>query len=420
MATQDIGSFADTVGDFKDESVIAADKGAEEKAAQEAAAAKAAGDSQAASAKAAQEAENKAASAAAEKAKAAASTNANPNLAEKPEEKPAVEDDEKKPEGVTEKAWLSFKSKDAARKQAIKERDEAKQEAAAIRAELAESGKTKAERDELRKELESVKAKIGEQEQELNLSRIEGTAKFKSGVTAPRARITASLEEIAKRYDIPVKTFTDAIQESDPAKRADLITEAIADLKVSDQLKIGRAEESWQDTEALANEMRGNAASQLAEQEKHQKAQQDADFATVKKDYDSSFNQEFEKALNATPYVKKVSAQGLEGDALAQATGWNKMLDSLATDGLSLDPNAIDVADLAKMKVAEKMLPLVLDSLKHFDAELKKARAALAESEKRNKDYRSSAIGAGSGGAGGNGSSKSGAGLFADVVTGRE
>ena len=140
----------------------------------------------------------------------------------------------------------------------------------------------------------------------------------------------------------------------------------------------------------------------------------------MKRDYDTSFSQEFEKALTATPYVKKVSIQGLEGAALAQANGWNKLLDSLAQDGLSLNPNAIDVADLAKMKTAEKMLPLVLDSLEHFDAELKKARAELEAEKKRNKDYRSSAIGAGSGGGGGNGSSKSGAGLFADVVTARE
>lgn len=391
MSTQTIGSFADKIGakvsgetDAADASKAAADQAAADKAASDSAAsAKAAADSKsAADAKAASEAADKA------KGEKSASTS-NPNLsAETVASKEAVaEDEDKKPEGVTEKAWISWKGKEAARKQAIKERDEAKQEAVSIRAELAESGKTKAERDALKKELDETKAKIGEYEQEISITRVEATAKFKEQVTAPQTKIKAAVDEIAKRYDIPAKTLMDAIQEPDAAKRSEALSDAIEDLKLADQLKVGQAEERWQETLDRAASFKTDAGKQLEEIERQKSAEDSQRSDSVKKDYVSSFRTAWENALQATPYVKKVDG----------AEAWNKHLDAIGEEGAMIDPNDLPVEELAKYKASDLMLPKLLESLTFKDSELKRVTAELAIEKKRLADYKANAMGAGAG-----------------------
>lgn len=412
MSTGTIGSFADKIGgkvsgetDGVDAAKLAADQAAADKAASESASsAKAAADAKTS-------ADAKSAAEAAEKAKAdkSASTS-NPNLSADTtvaKEPTASEEEDKKPEGVTEKAWISWKGKEAARKQAIKERDEAKKEAESIRAELAESGKTKDERDALKKELEETKAKIGEYEQEISITRVEATAKFKEQVTAPQTKIKATVEEIAKRYEIPAKTLMDAIQEPDAAKRAEALSDAIEDLKLADQLKIGQAEERWQETLDKAASFKTDAGKQLEEIERQKTAEDSQRTDSVKKDYHSAFRTAWENALQTTPKVKKVDG----------ADAWNKHLDAIGEEGTSIDPNDLPVEDLAKFVSSHLVLPKVLESLNHLDAENKRLTAELAAEKKRIADYKANAIGAGSGNNGGeNGSSGTGKKSFADSI----
>lgn len=412
MSTGTIGSFADKIGgkvsgetDAADAAKLAADQVAADKAASDSAAsAKAAAD-----AKTSADAKSAAEAAEREKVDKSASTS-NPNLSAETtasKEPSASEDEDKKPEGVTEKAWISWKGKEAARKQAIKERDEAKKEAESIRAELAESGKTKAERDALKKELEETKAKIGEYEQEISITRVEATAKFKDQVTAPQTKIKATVDEIAKRYDISAKTLMDAIQEPDAAKRAEALSDAIEDLKLADQLKIGQAEERWQETLDRAASFKTDAGKQLKEIERQKSTEDSNRTASVKKDYVSSFRTAWENALQATPYVKKVDG----------AEAWNKHLDTIGDEGATIDPNDLPVEELAKYKASDLMLPKLLESLTFKDAEVKRLTAELAAEKKRLADYKASAIGAGSGNNGSeNGSSGTGKRSFAESI----
>lgn len=388
MDTQ-IGSFASATGDLSNTAVlepekkeIVIDKGAEEA-------------SRIAAEKSAAEAASKAANDEASK-KAAADATANPNLAEKEEKPVLVETEEKKPKGMTDEAWVSWKSIRA-------EAKTAKADAAAARAELEENKKRLGEIDkhskeaeELRKDNAALKKNIEDYESEISVVRVEKTAKFKSEVTAPQARISALMAEISKRYDIPEKTLMEAIQEPDAAKRSDLVTEAIADLKLPDQHKVVQAEERWQELQEKAAGFRTDAAKQLEEIDREAKGNEEAMRVGVKKDYDSAFQSEWDKALTLTPKVKKVDG----------AEGWNKHLDSIAQEGVSLDPNDVPVEMLAKLKASELLLPKVIESLNHLDTENKRLKEELAAEKKRNTEYRSTELKAGAGGNGDGGDHK--------------
>lgn len=342
----------------------------------------------------------------AEKAKKeSAASLANPNLVEKEEKPVVVETEEKKPKGMTDEAWVSWKNIRA-------EAKTAKADAAAARAELEENKKRLGEIDrhskeaeELRKDNEALKKSIADYESEISVVRVEKTAKYKNEVTAPQARISSQMAEMAKRYDIPEKTLMEAIQEPDAAKRSDLITEAIADFKLPDQHKVVQAEERWQELQEKAAGFRTDAAKQLEEIERESKGNEEAQRVGIKKGYDSAFQAEWEKALTLTPKVKKVDG----------AEGWNKHLDSIAQEGMALDPNDVPVETLAKLNASALLLPKVIESLTHLDSEVVRLKGELAAEKHRNKEYRSTELKAGAGGSGESGEGK-GASSFAEAV----
>lgn len=383
----EIGSFASSTGNLEtavlepEKKEIVIDNGAEE-------ASRIAAEKTALDKKTADESD--------EKAKKDASS-ANPNLAEEKEEKPAVvETEEKKPKGMTDEGWTSWKNLRASEKAAKAEAATARAELEENKKRLGEIDKHSKEAEDLRKDNEALKKSITDYEGVLSIHKVESSAKYKTKVTDPRKEITATVEEISKRYDLPPGPLIEAIKEKDREKRKTALLDLISDFDELDKIDINQSVKDWIKTEHDSQELLADASKQAEEIDREAKGNQEAMRVGVKKEYDTAFQSEWEKALLLTPKVKKV----------AGSDGWNKHLDSIAQEGVSLDPNDIPVEVLAKLKASELLLPKVLESLNHLDTENKRLKDELAAEKKRNKEYRSTELKAGAGANGENGDTK--------------
>lgn len=395
------GSFADVVmtsaavppdsetnkGDYK---ILKPGEKPPETAAKE----KAEADAKAASDKAASD-KAAAESKASEDAKKAAETKApseepgNPNL--RGEVAPKKDEELTRPKGMDDKAFVKWKDLHAA----AKERDTLKAEFEAFKA---EAGKAAPEMESIKKELADTKAKLESYEGELSISRVEGTKHWKETIAAPIKDITTGIEELAKRYEIPPKTLLDAIQETDPAKRASMIDDAVEDFKRADQLDVVTAARDYARLQKQASDLRANAAGKLSELEKQTKADEDKRAAQNAKDYRLSAKSAWEKALANTPMVKKV-----EG-----ANDWNAILDAQGREIEEINVNDLDVDEVASMAAASKLVPHLVDSVNHLQKQLKAKADEKAALEAKLAAYIKSAPGAGTGSNGGNEPAKPG------------
>lgn len=315
---------------------------------------------------------------------------ANPNL--RGEETPA---ELVRPKGMDENTFKGWSKVHKERAAAMSERDTLKAELEKLKA---ESGKPNTELEAAKKELEAVKATLAEYEGEVSIARVEGTKQFKEQIAKPLKAISSKMESIAKRYDIDPKVLMHAIAEADETKRADLLEEATSDFKRVDQLAVVTAADEYTRKQADADEMRANAAKKLEEIERQTKGDEDRINEQIRGEWSQEANRAWAKYLESTPNVKKV-----EG-----ATEWNALLDAAGKRAAEVDPNNIDLKVLAEAMGAKEMLPHVISSMTHFQAENKRLSDELKAEKARNTAYIKSAPGAGVGhggsSTGGNGS----------------
>lgn len=296
-----------------------------------------------------------------------------------------------RPKGMDDKAFVKWKDLHAA----AKERDTLKSELEKLKA---EAGKPNTELEAAKKELEAVKATLYEYEGEVSIARVEGTKQFKEQIAKPLKAISSKMESIAKRYDIDPKVLMHAISEADETKRADLLEEATSGFKRVDELAVLTAADEYARKQADAEEMRANAAKKLEEIERQTKGDEDRINEQIRGEWSQEANRAWAKYLESTPNVKKV-----EG-----ATEWNALLDAAGKRAAEVDPNNIDLKVLAEAMGAKEMLPHVISSMTHFQAENKRLSDELKAEKARNTAYIKSAPGAGGGhvgsSTGGNGS----------------
>lgn len=323
----------------------------------------------------------------------------NPNLRGEDQ----VEKEVARPKGMDEKTFQGWSKIQKERESAVRERDSLKEELDKIKS---ESSNPNAELEAARKELEAVKKSLAEYEGEISVSRVEATPDFKKNVTGPIKQITDDIAELAKRYDVPAKGLMDAISETDPSRRADLIEEATADFKGVDKLDVVQSAKEYVKAQRTASEYRENAKGKLEEIERRSKGDEERVSTENKQQYQSAAQRAWEKRLAETPTVKKVDG----------ADDWNSLLDATGKKIAEINVNDLDLTEVADMASAREMVPFLTASVTHLQAELKKSQAETKAEKDRNAAYLKGAPGAGGGHAGSsNGSTGSGKGrLLAD------
>lgn len=323
---------------------------------------------------------------------------ANPNLKEAKKEEAA--EDDKKPAGMTDKAWVSWKAKGAEVKAAKQEAATEKAERLEIEAKYNESKKFADELGLTKKELESIKQKLADYEGEVYVSRVESHPKFKAEIKGPMDEITTGITDLAKRYEVPPDALLRAIQEPDAAKRADLLEEATADFKRVDQSDVVQSAKDWHRLQRKADDMRKDAGQKLKEMGDAEKAQSEKQTAKITQDYRDSVKDQWNAAQNTIPYIRKADG----------ADAWNKHLDGIQREIESLDVGALPVERVSEMAISHKVLPEVMKVAKYFESDNKELRKQLEAEKARNKQYLATAPGAGGGstrhesGSNGNGS----------------
>lgn len=318
----------------------------------------------------------------------------NPNLAPTPAAKEETKEDVK-PEGMTDKGWISFKAIKAEREEARKERDTFKMETETLRKQVAEHAKATQELETLRKELTAAKEQLTGYESEITVTRVEATPRFKKEVTAPQAEIKGGTEEIAKRYEVPADTLMRAITETDPAKGADLMEEAISDMKAVDRTEMVQMRREWQRVQKAADEMRKNAGQQLEAMTRDEKqAQERANTKTIS-DYRGAVAEQWKAIQALVPVIRYVEGQ----------EKWNEHLKAKVTRIEAININDLEVGEVAKMAAAFEALPEVQKALEFIQKDRDKLKEEVTALETRLKKYKSTEPAAG-GGSGGSGTGK--------------
>lgn len=344
--------------------------------------------------------------------KTAADQLVNPNLAGNEAAAATVKVDdpeEKKPAGMTDKAWISWKSKNQEIKEAKQKITEAETRAKDFETKYNESQKLATDLESAKKELEVVKQKLAEYDSEISVTRVEATPQFKQAVTAPLAEINSSVAEIAARYEVPSETLLRAIQEPDHGKRTDALEDAITDFKRPDQLEIVTVAKEYHRVQKIAAEMRQDAGKRLEQMTTEQKLADERMSAQNISEYRSATTAAWNNLQQLVPVIRKV-----EGN-----DKWNAYLDSKQREIEALDVNNLPLDTVARMAAAEKAMPEVMTALKHFQSEAEKQKARADAAEAKNKEYLATAPGAGAGAHGKNGGdSTQRNGSFEDSVFG--
>lgn len=334
----------------------------------------------------------------------------NPNLAPVEVKKEAEPELDKKPEGMTEKGWVSFKAIKQERDDAKKERDAIKGEVETLKKQVADQTKTAKEIEDLKKELQATKEQLTGYESEITVTRVEATPKFKKEITAPITEIKTSAEEIAKRYEVSPDILLRAIQEQDPAKAADLLEEATTEFKNVDRMELVQMARDYRRINKTADELRKNAGQQLeAMTREQQQAQERASTKTVA-DYRNAVTEQFTAMQEHVPVLRRVEGKDQ----------WNSHLDSLKQRMEAVNVNDLEVGEVAKMAAAQVALPEVMSALKHISKERDDLRTERDDLKTRLGKYKKTEPAAGGGGNGSGNGNRGGYVSFEDAISSGE
>lgn len=335
----------------------------------------------------------------------------NPNLdAAKP--KVIAADSDEVPKGMTGKAAETWKAIKTENRTMAKQAEETKAELERVRAEVAEFDKAKATLDAMRKELEMAKEMVASYEGEINVTRVEGTKKWKENVSAPQKDISDAIVELGKRYEVAPEDLLRAIQEPDPKKRAELLSQHVTDFNEMDKLEVAQAARDWQKTLRIASGMREDAGKQLEELTKAERAEIEQQSARISQDYVRAVGSEWDNTTAKFPWIRKSEDP--------KFAGWNAHVDELKRTAESINVNEIPVNEVAQMKVAALILPDLHRSLEHLQNQNKIEKDRADAAEKKIAEWKKTQPGAGGGNRSdtttSNGKSEW---KFADVTVGR-
>jgi hypothetical protein len=296
-------------------------------------------------------------------------------------------DDEVAPKGMTGKALETWKTIKTELKQIREERDAERQEKAALKKQLEEAGKSGPELDSLKKDRDSLRQQLQEYEGEMAVHRVESTKRYKETIGAPMAAVQSTVDDLAKRYEVPADSLMRALQQPDAGKRAEELEEIMSDFKRVDQMELVQAAKDYHRLQKDATAMRADASKRLEELTREETAQNEQQSAQTIKDYRGAVSAEWDQLQQHIPYIRK-----FEGN-----DQWNAHLDDIMREVESVNVNELPVEDVAKARISQAVLPEILNVAKHFEAQAGAEKARADKAEKQLAAYIKNAPGAGNG-----------------------
>lgn len=123
-------------------------------------------------------------------------------------------------------------------------------------------------------EMESLRSRLAEYEQEIALTRVEATPKFKRAVTEPTQAILDTASSLAERYKIDARRLVNALREESAAEGSDALTDLAADFSERDRVRLYRMADDLSEIARRREYLRENAATAYAEQQEAVKARE--------------------------------------------------------------------------------------------------------------------------------------------------
>lgn len=216
-------------------------------------------------------------------------------------------------------------------------------------------------------ELEQKAAIVEEAERKLAVFNVEQSNEFKTAILDPLEAIGKNAELIAKANEIKVNDLDDALTETDPAKRRELLRAVMADMDDVDKQEVLQMA---RDTQALLSkqaEMRAKAFEARKELEAVTKENETKAQAAARKSFETATENSISELRKRVPFVEL--AEGETADAVfasilekAKATNF---------DGATMGTKAFAAA-------AGVLLPRVTKQLVASQAKIKALEARIA------------------------------------------
>lgn len=145
------------------------------------------------------------------------------------------------------------------------QREEARQEAAKLAAQLKELQDKLQQTESTVSELPTIKEKAELYEKELAAVRLEHSPEYAAVVTEPSVKIRNEADRLALKYKLDRSRLADALAESDPSAQNDLVSELASSMNQRDQFTLFQLVDDFNVVLAKREELRQNAQAAWAE-----------------------------------------------------------------------------------------------------------------------------------------------------------
>lgn len=249
---------------------------------------------------------------------------------------------------------------------------------------------TSPELEVLRKELETLKAERDEYESELSVARVQATKQYKVAIDAPIREATASIQEVAKLYEMDADAVVRAAAINDPAQRRAAVKEMLANLDPVDAVDVRRRVEDLNALYSKRDVILSNADKAMQEISRREAAQQaelsrqqEIAFKKAQEETTTAYNEIWNRFTQEVPILKKTGNPE-----------WDSRVDGLREQAMLVEQSDLDTETRAALTFQAVAMPLMVQL---FQGYVKKSQGEIANLKKALGEYRSATPGAGSG-----------------------
>ena len=274
----------------------------------------------------------------------------------------AAADDDALPEDVakaTAKAQTSWRQL----KEVLKTRTK---EVEALRKEYEDFKKTAKPADD--SELAALRARVEEQEGILKVSKVEATAEYREAVTEPLRQIQAGVVKMAEKHGLSTREVADAMNEEDPDRQAELLTDLAAGLPDFDRIRLYEMAKENGKVQSLRQRVLANADEAMKRIEKAH-ADEAAKTQEVRgKERAKALDVVWGQLQEAVPLFRE--QEGNEA--------WNTTLKGLNESIRATDIDSLDTVERVRLATRGAVAPVLLQMLAELHSNYSKVSAELA------------------------------------------
>ena len=274
----------------------------------------------------------------------------------------AATDDDALPEDVakaTAKAQTSWRQL----KEVLKTRTK---EVEALRREYEDLKKTAKPADD--SELVALKARVEEQESILKISKVEATAEYREAVTEPLKQIHASVVKLAEKHGLSTRDLAEAMNEADPDKQAELLTDLATGLPDFDRIRLYEMAKESGKVQSLRARVLANADEAMKRIEKAH-ADEAAKTQEVRgKEKAKALDEVWGQLQEAVPLFREQ-----EGN-----DAWNTTLKGINENIRSTDIDSLNTVERVRLATRGAVAPVLLQMLAELHENYSKVSAELA------------------------------------------